>query len=138
MKKIADGEVADILEKAYAVLCAQHTCRFADLSVSYLEKVAHMRYGLSVVAEIFSREVTVDEKPIIARRLMQIALKICTDKTVNVFDESGCTGPCIFLVKLIVRQYGVACLDKIVEKHPWVVPEVLRNVGQVCHMQCLF
>ena len=138
MKKIADGEVADILEKAYAVLCAQHTCRFADLSVSYLEKVAHMRYGLSVVAEIFSREVTVDEKPIIARRLMQIALKICTDKTVNVFDESGCTGPCIFLVKLIVRQYGVACLDKIVEKHPWVVPEVLRNVGQVCHMQCVF
>ena len=91
-----------------------------------------MRYGLSVVAEILSRQVTVDEEPIIAPRLMQIANKICTDRTINTFDQSACTGPSVFLVKLIVRQYGVACLDKIVVDHPWVVPEVLQSQGQVC------
>ena len=116
------------------MLCRQHTCRFSELSVSYLEKVAHMRFGLSVVAEILRREVTTDEEPIVARRLMPIANKICSDATINVFDQHICTGPSVFLVKLIVRHYGIACLEKIVANHPWVVPEALQNQGQVSFM----
>ena len=94
-----------------------------------------MRYGLSVVAEVLRRQVTVDEEPLVAHRLMQIANKICTDRTLNEFDPSVCTGPSVFLVKLIIRQYGIACLEKIIPNHPWVMPEILQNEGQVCCMQ---
>eukprot|EP00731_Ephydatia_muelleri_P024235 Em0016g506a len=130
LNEIADEDVVDILEKAYTVLGNQHTRRFADVSVLYLEKVSHMRYGLSVVAEVLRRQVTVDEQPIVAHRLIQIANKICTDSTLNDFDPSVCTGPSFFLLKLIVRHYGIACLEKIVANHPWVVPEILQNEGQ--------
>ena len=115
----------------------QHTCQFANLSVLYLEKVAHIRYGLSVVAETLHGQVTMDEEPIIAPDLMQIAQRICTDRTINVCGQTECTGPSVFLLKLIVRQYGTACLEKITVNHPWVVPDVLHNKDQVHFCVCM-
>ena len=132
LKETAHEDVADILEKAYTVLCNPNPHHFANVSVSYLEKVAHMRYGLSVVAEILRRQVTVDEEPVVAHHLMQIANKICTDRTLNDFDPSVCAGPSVFLVRLIVRQYGIGYLEKIIPNHPWVMPEILQNEDQVC------
>ena len=54
----------------------------------------------------------------------------CTEDRLNTIDATGksnTTGPVVYLLKLLVRQAGFSCLKKIVEKHKWVVPDVLRS-----------
>ena len=51
----------------------------------------------------------------------------CTEDRLNTIDATDTTGPIVYLLKLLVRQAGFSCLKKIVEKHKWVVPDVLRS-----------
>ena len=64
--------------------------------------------------------------------------RACTAEGVNSIDatgESNTTGPIVYLLKLLMRQSGISCLKKAVEKYHWVVPmelcrpEVSRGGG---------
>ncbi len=56
------------------------------------------------------------------------------DTRVNVIDPTGrvdTTGPVLYLMRLLVRQFGFTCLQRVSQAHPWVVPESLRRVDNV-------
>ncbi len=68
-------------------------------------------------------------------QIMQLAEEVCTDPAINttdfVDDAEGVVGPAIYLLKLLVRQYGFPCLKQVSEQHQWIVPEGLRATDQV-------
>lgn len=108
----------------------QH-CEQGNLSIAYLEEIGHMRYGLSVVANVLHSEVTATEKSIPAPNLLRVARKICSDSNINDLSQSLCTGPAVFLVKTLVRQYGNSCLESVFVNHSWVLPKALQNKNKV-------
>lgn len=63
-------------------------------------------------------------------QLIEKAKEACTIEDLNTIDLSGkanTAGPVVYLMKLIVRQWGFYCLNNIFENHQWVVPEELRQ-----------
>ena len=66
--------------------------------------------------------------------LLHAVRDVCTDATINHVDDTRHTdivGPVIYLLKLIVRQYGFPCLAEISAVHAWVVPLELRRADEV-------
>ena len=51
--------------------------------------------------------------------------RACTESRINTTGEANTTGPVVYLLKLLVRQAGFVCLNKIVQTHNWVVPHEL-------------
>ena len=58
----------------------------------------------------------------------------CTDDRINIIDTTGksnTTGPIVYLLKLLVRQAGLSCLKKIVERTDvqlkWLIPQELSR-----------
>ena len=112
-----------------------------DITLDLLEGVAKVRYALLVVAGLLQQQVNevggafpASHTHIIhgatADRLLQKARQACTMEGVNTIDSTGernTTGPIVYLLKMIVRQWGFGCLKKIVERHQWVVPVELRQ-----------
>lgn len=74
--------------------------------------------------------------------LMEKAKNVCTDTEINSttmysggnFDV---TGPIVYLIKLLVRQFSFPCLKQASEKYPWIVPEGLRTSNLVSLFQNL-
>ena len=59
--------------------------------------------------------------------------ELCADSRINtVASNTDVVGPAVYLVKLLVRQYGFPCLKQVCEIHPWIIPEGLRTANQVC------
>ena len=115
-----------------------------DAPVDFLEGIAKIRYGLSVVAELLNKQVTgvrVDVPShhyhgVEAKELLDAAEKLCTDEGINHIDVIGgsdTTGPIVYLLKLLVRQYGTDCLQRVSlsEDCQWVVPPELRQGEEV-------
>ena len=89
-----------------------------------------MRYSLTVVAELlqchYSSTNTEDKRYIIESiNLLDTAKNCCMSTSMNTDD----TGPAVFLVKQIARQYGVAFLTDLISNQTmkWVVPTNLRS-----------
>jgi len=99
-----------------------------EISLGYIEGVANVRFALSVVAEQFHKRVTM--KP----ALLCAVRSVCTDPAVNLFDQteqSDTTGPVLYLLKLIVRQFGFPCLKEVSVEHPWIIPHELKTEDEV-------
>ena len=124
-----------ILEDGYQALC-QHG-RYTDaVTLDYLEGVAKVRFALSVVAELLNQndQPWSHEDGVLVAQLLHQAREVCVDTTVNSIDDTGqrdTVGPVVFLIKLLVRQYGLNCLQKASEDHAWIVPEQLKQSGEV-------
>ena len=106
------------------------------VTLEYLEGVAKVRYALSVVAELLNQ----DDQPrsqedgMFVVQLVHQAQVVCMDPNVNSIDDteqSDTVGPVVFLIKLLVRQYGLNCLQKASEAHAWIMPEQLKQTGGV-------
>ena len=70
----------------------------------------------------------------VATQLLQVARMLCTDKGINHIDATGgsdTTGPIAYLLKLLMRQYGSDCLQKVSEAQHWVMPPELRQGEEV-------
>ena len=112
-----------------------------DITLDLLEGVAKVRYALLVVAGLFQQQVSevggaspASHAHIVhgamANPLLEEARQACTMEGVNTIDSTGernTTGPIVYLLKMIVRQWGFGCLKKVVERHQWVVPVELRQ-----------
>ena len=62
--------------------------------------------------------------------LIRAAGRVCSDCEVNCIDPTGrkdTVGPVIYLLKLIVRQYGMPCLKAAAEVHEWLIPIQLKS-----------
>ena len=94
--------------------------------MEYLEGVAKVRYSLSVVAKVLKNEQYGHN----FMELLRAAGRICSDHEVNCIDPTGrkdTVGPVIYLLKLIVRQYGMPCLKAAAEVHEWLIPAQLKS-----------
>ena len=127
------------------------------VSLDILESVARLRYALSVVSELFQLQVNVQDEgfssqdPKLYGHTASILIEearynenlwlfigvnfcvcficrcACTDSRINTTIEGNTTGPVVYFLKLLVRQAGFGCLNKIVHTHNWVVPHELRS-----------
>ena len=119
------SDVERILGEAYLAL--QEYFRTPSVSLQYLEAVAGVRLSLSVLAQELKSDC-------VSNTLLRVARDLCMDTRVNVIDPTGrvdTTGPVLYLMRLLVRQYGFTCLQSVSQAHPWVVPESLRRVDNV-------
>ena len=108
-------------EEGYAVL--KECTGLTEPTLDFLEAVAKARYALSVVADQL-KSGQVDDK------LMQDIEIICTDESINTVCVSGklnATGPCIYLLKLIIRRFGFPLLKTVGTSYPKIIPKILRN-----------
>ena len=114
-------EVTRQLLQGYSALQEHQRCGTPNLE--YLEGVAKVRYSLSFVAEVIKNgEGFVD--------LLRAAGRMCSDHEVNCIDPSGSrdtVGPAIYLLKLLVRRYGMPCLKAAAETYDWIVPAELQS-----------
>ena len=106
------------------------------ISWPYLEAVAKMRYSLSVVAELLYTQLTAERQQQYTHNallLIEEAKRCCSNPQLNE-DEAG---PAVYLVKLLMRQYGPSFLSRVCDHTEllWVVPEHLRQTDEV---QCYF
>ena len=95
-------------------------------TLEYLEGVANVRYSLSVVTEVLKDEETGQN----FIELLRTAGQVCCDHKVNYIDPTGrkdTVGPVIYLLKLIFRQHGMACLKAAAEVHEWLIPAQLKS-----------
>lgn len=104
------------------------------INLDYLEGVSLLRYSLTVVAELIYYQYSNNESERItythqSQLLLDMARKCCSEFDSNE-DE---TGPGVFLVKQIARQYGVAFLTQLTSEAnmQWVIPHNLRHSDDV-------
>ena len=136
-KKQCRKSMLEKMECSCQILCKQkHVLTGCgakgDTSVSmpYLESIAQIRFALSVVAELLFKQ---NQSGVTshgchthtAHFLIQVAKDYCTDDSVN--DEDS--GPAVYLVKLLVRQYGMSFLTTLTADpvNEWIVPPHLRG-----------
>ena len=104
-------------------------------SIKYLEGVAGMRFALrefgSLLYTFSSEQEKMDQEQL---QFVQLVKDVCTDATINTtnFSEGDIVGPAIYLIKVLVRQYGLYFLHQVVDDNQWIVPEALRSQDQVC------
>ena len=63
-------------------------------------------------------------------KLLKAAGQMCSDHEVNCIDPAerqNTMGPLIYLLKLIVRQYGMPCLRVAAQVHDWLIPTQLKT-----------
>ena len=100
-------------------------------ALPYLEAVAKLRYSLSVVAELLHTQLTAGRgegghyHTHEARLLIEETKQCCSIPQLNQ-EEAG---PGVYLVKLLMRQYGPSFLTTLTSDPAlqWVVPEHLRQ-----------
>jgi hypothetical protein len=116
-------EATTILQDGFCALQEHHP---GTPTLEYLEGVANVRFSLSVVAEVLNSEETGQH----FMKLLKAAGQICSDREVNCIDPTerqNTVGPLIYLLKLIVRQYGMPCLSVAAQGHDWLVPAELKS-----------
>ena len=134
LKQLSQERVAEILKEGHSAL-QQHTGHsHGKISLTHIEGVAKARFALSVITEIFHNHVDM------GITLLRAVREVCTDTTVNHVDGTGqtdSTGPVLYLLKLIVRQYGLSCLTEVCAAHTWVMPLGLRKADKVLMTGCM-
>ena len=126
--KPSQERAAAILEEGHLALQHHTGHSHGEISLGYIEGVAKVRFALSVVAELLHKHEAMGPA------LLHGVREVCTDATVNHVDGTGQTdtiGPVLYLLKLIVRQYGFPCLAEVSTAHTWVVPPELRRADEV-------
>ena len=116
-------EATTILKEGF---CALQERQQGTPTLEYLEGVAKARFSLSVVAEVLKNEETGHHFV----ELLKAAGQMCSDHEVNCIDttdQQNTVGPVIYLLKLIVRQYGMPCLKAAAEAHEWLIPSQLKS-----------
>ena len=147
-KKHAGKDVNTVLLSCIKMLMKGHlTLREfksnPNISMGYIEAIAGTKFVIMEVAKYifsqFSREraiVQVAERSELFISLMEQVKKVCTDTVINTTTLYGrgnldVTGPVVYLLKLLVRQFSLPCLKQASERYPWIIPEGLRTSNLV-------
>ena len=114
------------------VLSAPTPSLEGGITLPYLEGTAKIRYSLTVVAELLYCQNSGERQCLHtndSRLLLDIAKKCCSDHNLN----SDVSGPGIYLVKQLARQFGVTFLTNVTSEEgmQWIIPENLRLSEEV-------
>ena len=104
-----------------------------EIGIKFLEGVAGVRFALMEITSLLYSEIS-SKKKSMPFKVLLLAKDVCTDEDINTTDFSGevdIVGPAVYLIKLLVRQFGFPCLKSISERHQWIVPRDLRRTNQV-------
>ncbi len=118
--------VGQILEDSYQQL--QENLQTPSINLQYLKAIAGVRFAFSVLAQQLKND------RFVSPAILRVARDLCMDTRLNIIDPSGrvdTTGPVLYLIKLLVRQFGFPCLMAVSQTHPWVVPDGLRRADNV-------
>ena len=127
--------IAETMNEGFAAL--HDMAIFENITVELLEGLAKLRFSLSVVADVLQKQSTSKQNIIPGTQtqlLVHTAQNVCSDLQVNVIDTSGhldTTGPIIYLMRLLVRQYGMPCLEKVAIIYSWIIPTQLKSSQEV-------
>lgn len=97
------------------------------IDLDYLESVARIRFVLAEIVNLLhfhymqAHKVSLTMQQI-QLKLMQLTEEMCNDSLVN----HDVVGPAIYLVKLLVRQYGFSYLKEVSKKYQWIFSESFR------------
>ena len=104
------------------------------IHLQYLEGIAKLRYAIVVVVELLHCQHGTSSRhqgyyTHETQLLLDIAKRCCSDHIVNT-DNSG---PGVFLVKQLARQYGVSFLTNLTSDQTmqWIVPHHLQRSNEV-------
>ena len=104
------------------------------IRLQYLEGIAKLRYAIVVVAELLHCQHGASSRhqgyyKHETQLLLDVTKRCCINDIVNT-DNSG---PGVFLVKQLARQYGVSFLTNITSDQTmqWVVPHHLQRSNEV-------
>ena len=75
-----------------------------------------MRFALGIVAEVLCTQSP--RGHVLITKLLKVARAIVEDATIN---QAG-AGPAIYLLKVIVRRYGISFMIDMQKQHNWLVP----------------
>lgn len=118
------------MNEGYVAILYETTSGPANVSVLLLEGLAKVRFSLSVTADIFEKQSLSKQISSPVKQLVYTAQNVCCDLKINVIDTTGSldtTGPVVYLMRLLVRQYGMSCLEKVASAYSWVIPKELKN-----------
>ena len=128
-----------ILTNSYPVMVGYSTNPV--ITIGYLEGVAGIRFAIMEIANLLHSNYSNDRSRKSTRekqlhyQALQLAEDLCTNPTINTSDFAASggdvVGPAVYLIKLLVRQYGFACLKDIFKQYEWIIPEGLRTTDQV-------
>ena len=127
------NDALECLNEGHAALL-EHAEHPQKPSVRYLEGVAQVRFALSVVATALKQAVDRSRLSPLAQELVDAAAVLCTNRSVNTIDLTGTrdtVGPIVYLIKLLVRQYGFPCLRDVSEAFSWILPQELTRSSDV-------
>lgn len=109
----------------------------SQVTVGDLEAVAGVRFALMVVAEVLTGRVTGSNEQLFtaqANDLLRLAEVVCTKVEIRDFDTVDVGSPLIYLIKLLVRQYGSGKLMEVSTAYSWVLPPELKSDQEVSSM----
>lgn len=100
------------------------------VSLEYLEGVAKLRLSLTAFADVLS---TKKHELSQYSAFIDCCRDLCTDTKINFIDGDNSSGPVIYLMKLLVQQYGLPTLKHVTTTCPWVIPkELTESKNEVC------
>ncbi len=127
-----EDKLHSVLKRSYRVF--QDYKANPVVSIPFLEAIAGIRFAIMETANLLHSQIDEDNFDPLQLDLLELAEEVCTDPVINTtdFNISGvdcvdCVGPGIYLLKLLVRQYGFMCLKEVSVRHPWVIPEGLHT-----------
>ncbi len=123
--------ITALLKKSHQALRAYKSN--PEINIDFLEGVAGARFALMEIANLLHSQLACRNSSKWFKSIL-LAKDICTDHAINATDFSGgidAVGPAMYLIKLLVRQFGFPCLKSISERHQWLVPKGLRRTDQV-------
>jgi hypothetical protein len=85
----------------------------------------NIRFSLLALTEVLQNE----QNGYHYMNLLRAAGYLCSDRQINCIDPSGrrdTVGPVIYLLKLLVRRYGMPWLKGTAEVHDWILPVELK------------
>lgn len=127
-------DVIALLDRSHEMLKAHKA--HPIVNIEYLEGVARVRFALMHIASLLNSLCNsgIGLQPL-EYELLELAKRVCMDPVINTTDFNASSidvvGPAVYLLKLLVRQYGFSCLKSTSEQNSWVLPEGLHNTNQV-------
>lgn len=118
------------MNEGYVAVLYETASGPANISVLLLEGLAKIRFSLSVAADILEKQSSSKQISSPVKQLVYTTQNVCCDLKINIIDTTGSldtTGPIVYLMRLLVRQYGMSCLEKVASAYSWAIPKELRN-----------
>ena len=105
----------------------------------YVDRDVNIRLSLLALTEILQNE----QNGYHYMKLLRAAGNLCSDHQINCIDPFGrrdTVGPAIYLIKLLVRRYGMPWLKGTVKIHDWILPVELEldDVKKLMLMDVVF